>query len=579
MRKSRHITVFFASLSGALILSAGAFVAVVNRVGRNCVVSEVWLPDVLKMKRLFAERTPSPRIIVSAGSGALFGVDSAVLSDALDMPVVNMALHAMLPFEYHCAELCRMARPGDIVVMPLEISHFYREEFHRKGALDFPLSVLFGVAPEYQRALSGRDLVRIYSRYGLSWILRNLRGQTHCADMPTGALYRCWEALHGQPGYGGYGFHGLTERGDMLVRRPTVSADYERWEVMDILTPSFVRAWQALASEMESRGVRVILTWSNLMWYPDRDGFESFRDRLSCVGICLKGRPEAFSFPISCYYDTEYHLNAFGARLNARELAKVIGAEIGRKPHFSEEAVHHVVFAEEPQESFPQTENLVAYGSGVRIPAGKTRLRISIPGSQRGKAVEANLIVDADAARMNLSAVCGALTLKTTVVPHARRQEVRMVLPREVTKVGSVDVDLSFSSPVGFERMTLLDAIPAVRLVSGFAAEGTEGDRSECVLAVPDEVRGRTAIFEMLVLPNDERLSVRCRERELAHFAFDGKRQLLRIPVPASLTEAEVLPLEFLIEGVKSPLERGFSPDTRKLGPRIMSMKLVVAER
>jgi len=576
MTRKRDLSayVFVGALFAGFFVASVVFAVAVNCVGRQCVFTEVWLPDVLKMKRYFAVRMPSPRLIVSAGSGAMFGVDCAVLSKALDMPAVNMALHASLPFEYYCEELRRMARPGDVVVLPLEIGHFYRENFEEKATSDFPLSMLFGFAPEYQRALAPDVLVRFYFRYGLTWISRNLRHEAHCAGATAEGLAVAWQKMHALPGYGGYGYHGLNEHGDMLVSRPSVMRQEERWQLSNDLSPSFLSAWRAFAADMEKAGVRVVLTWSNLLWYPDSEGFEAFRSQLAKEGIRLWGRPEAFSFPVECYFDTQYHLNAQGAALNGRELAKVVGAALGREPHFPDDAPLHVAFADSVQESFPDPKRVSVYSSGVRIPAGRTRLRVGVPRVYAGKSLSADLIVRGGLTNGAFAVSCQGERLHVQMIPHAVCQEAVLRIPRHLTRGGVVNLDLDVANPLGLERMTLLDVAPSVRLISGFSTLGTEGDRSEFEMAVPEDMRRRGLVLALSLKPNDETMVVRCGGIELARRSFDGEPCLWRVPVPASMTDADVLKFEFLFEGVRSPLERGVGPDPRRLGPGVLSMKL-----
>lgn len=62
----------------------------------------------------------SPKIILVAGSNFLYGIDSQLLEDSLQMPVVNMSLQYFLGSDFLLKQLEEALQPGDIVVMGFE---------------------------------------------------------------------------------------------------------------------------------------------------------------------------------------------------------------------------------------------------------------------------------------------------------------------------------------------------------------------------------------------------------------------------------------------------------------------------
>ena len=71
-----------------------------------------------KMHRL--DSVPSPRIILMSGSSFVFGLNSELLSNELELPVVNASLHSDLGSYFMMEQLKSTARKGDIVVISLE---------------------------------------------------------------------------------------------------------------------------------------------------------------------------------------------------------------------------------------------------------------------------------------------------------------------------------------------------------------------------------------------------------------------------------------------------------------------------
>ena len=66
------------------------------------------------------DSVPSPRLILMSGSSVAFGVDSDLLSNELEIPVVNAALHFKLGTHFLMQQLKSTVRKGDIVLISME---------------------------------------------------------------------------------------------------------------------------------------------------------------------------------------------------------------------------------------------------------------------------------------------------------------------------------------------------------------------------------------------------------------------------------------------------------------------------
>lgn len=61
-----------------------------------------------------------PKIILAGGSNLVFGIDSKKIEKELEIPVVNLGLHAKLGLNFIINELKDVARKGDIIVLSIE---------------------------------------------------------------------------------------------------------------------------------------------------------------------------------------------------------------------------------------------------------------------------------------------------------------------------------------------------------------------------------------------------------------------------------------------------------------------------
>ncbi len=93
------------------------------------VMAEYWIREMMTIKRVLA--TPyvgQKKIIVAAGSNALFSIDTNMIAKALGRPALNFGLTAGLPLTSILQEVDRIAEKGDIVVLPLEPDYYCRED-------------------------------------------------------------------------------------------------------------------------------------------------------------------------------------------------------------------------------------------------------------------------------------------------------------------------------------------------------------------------------------------------------------------------------------------------------------------
>ena len=79
-----------------------------------------WAFELNQKKRLIAEQTPSPKLLLVGGSATLFGVSAREIQEETGWRTVNLSTHAALGTSYilHLAQAA--AKPGDTVLLVLE---------------------------------------------------------------------------------------------------------------------------------------------------------------------------------------------------------------------------------------------------------------------------------------------------------------------------------------------------------------------------------------------------------------------------------------------------------------------------
>lgn len=88
------------------------------------IASEYWVGQLISIKQELVKRIPSPKIIFVGGSSTLFGIDAHMVSAELDEPAFNMGLHADMRLDQLLTIAQTIAKPGDIIILPLEHSYY-----------------------------------------------------------------------------------------------------------------------------------------------------------------------------------------------------------------------------------------------------------------------------------------------------------------------------------------------------------------------------------------------------------------------------------------------------------------------
>ena len=244
----------------------------------------------LKHKVRMLEVTPGPRIILVGGSGAAFGVDSALMERELPgYSVVNFGMYAALGTTVMLDLSQPHIREGDIVLLIPE----QQEQ---------TLSDWFDPAVMWQGLDGAFDLLRL---------------------QPQGIYRR----------------DSFDEKGDIsspLCARNEMPGGFDastpiRFDT-DMVTEAFARRVRDYAEAVKSAGA--------ILWYApcpmngaavenkeDVDGFyASLQERLS---IPLAGDPHDFILDAGWFYDTNFHPNSSGKTVYTKALIRAVKAMLG----------------------------------------------------------------------------------------------------------------------------------------------------------------------------------------------------------------------------------------------------------
>jgi len=293
-RSSRYTVGFIAGAAFTLVL----LFALARWVEGAAPEAGRWTAEILAKKREAAVQT-NPRLLILAGSNALFGFSAQRITDEHGIPAVNLASNVGLGLPYLLDFARPFLRAGVIVVLPLEYRLYGPSRWGQTRFLH-----LLGYDPVYFRGLPLLDQLDVLTETGWGgWariIKAKLLGDTRRND--------------------GYQSSTLNDYGDETVNRvenryPFASArlanaasSRERL-VLDSEALALIEEFARYAA---ARNARVVVTFPNVLkgtvdFDLNRKFIDGLRDGLASRGIPLIGSPEANAFDLDLAFDTSAH--------------------------------------------------------------------------------------------------------------------------------------------------------------------------------------------------------------------------------------------------------------------------------
>ncbi len=279
-----------------------------------------WVFDAYQLKLQAAEQITAPKVLVVAGSNAMFGIDSKLLSEYWQRPTINLAVNAGLGLDYILAQAQKVARRGDVLILPLEYALYLDNGEANSQIIDYVI---------------GRD--RIY------WNSLTVYQRT---QFVIGMAPERWiQGLHKQADppitSGTYGAHHLNEVGDQIFSGREHQQATDHAAVTIAASPK--KAWTYGERALQEKGawerLRQFAKWSQqnqvcLIAVPtallfqqsyrastiERGFYESLPARVRQLGISYVGKPFDFIYPPDHFFDTDHHLQDWARKIHTNKL-------------------------------------------------------------------------------------------------------------------------------------------------------------------------------------------------------------------------------------------------------------------
>lgn len=299
----RHIGAF----SAGIFLGIAMLIALIHLQEGVPTSSSKWANDLYRVKERHASHSRSPKLLLVAGSNALFGINAIEIEKKYNLPTTNFGTHAGLGLRYILDRSKRSLNPGDIVYLPLEYALYQQDSAPPAQLMDF----LLARDPEYLHSLPLLEQTLGYANVSFARIFEGLRGGN---DRYLGSSANIYNVTN------------LDNWGNQLnntVDLGTIHKDkLAKLQPKDIgggdLSDYSKRVLRSYFAWAQNNSICVIGAPPNLLKFEEYES-ENFSNFLMKIrkfyldnNVHFSGDPADYLLPKHMFFDTEYHLNSSG---------------------------------------------------------------------------------------------------------------------------------------------------------------------------------------------------------------------------------------------------------------------------
>ena len=252
-----------------------------------------------------------PHILMLGGSNLAFGMDTKRISEAFDMPALNLGLHAGMKRDFYLNFAKSNIMEGDVVVLVFEYSSYIEDLMTE----DITWYVVDN-NPEFMKMVPPSNMFNIARYYPVFLIKKVKEALFNPNPVPDKEAYR-------RDAFNEYG-DVKTERYENR-RTPEQIQDSVYIEIKkDIISDESVKAFREFAEYCRSKGARVYATCPSIdeyaVVYLENNGEDFVKYYEEKTGIDMISKVTDYILPTEYFYDSDYHLNLNGVRVRTDRL-------------------------------------------------------------------------------------------------------------------------------------------------------------------------------------------------------------------------------------------------------------------
>lgn len=285
-------------LLAALLASVLLYGAVFSVVHRPLTVGEI--APLITRKATHLQSLATPRVVILAGSNGRFSHRCQPITQATGLPCSNLSVAVGLGLDFQLQQWEPLLRAGDVVYMPLEYSQYGMGRNEMEGGAEN--SVLVHDFRDQLQRLPWQRQWRAWSSFDLPFLVHGFleMGLSHGGAQRRGGV-TLFTAEGDQRGH--------TQQAGLAYREFLAQARFDNRAL-----PTDSHAMQVVSAFLgraRQRGVTVVGGWPTTPQTVTLDGSSQVRLRrlFEDHGQLFLELPDRSQYPLSCFFDTLYHLN------------------------------------------------------------------------------------------------------------------------------------------------------------------------------------------------------------------------------------------------------------------------------
>ena len=241
----------------------------------------------------------SNKIVIIGGSNGAFGINSRLLHEAFNLPVVNTCTHASIGLRMQFETYKDMLREGDIVILTPEYGGG-KERLY--GGYNL-LRILSTHLPEAYRKITLRQWLNIYQFIGIHNLGSSVHKDIGEFDDP-------------------YSANAINEYGDLEWEREHKDSIHY-YSLSGVMDGELIDYFKYIHDFTKSNGIKLAFLPPTFM----RSNFNICAGQIDSLAYCLEANgvplqsaPSNYSFDDSLYFDTPCHMTPEGAIIRTQTI-------------------------------------------------------------------------------------------------------------------------------------------------------------------------------------------------------------------------------------------------------------------
>lgn len=264
---------FLIGLVFGVALAIACFIGAIYSVLGVPTLSSRWIHDITQKQLRLADEVKSPRLIIVAGSSALFGINAAEIQRVTGCPTFNFGTHAALQLDYRLDRLKDAVRPGDTLLFAWEY-----EAYEPPGDPGIEYDYILAYDPDYFRQMPLAGKIAFATRLAFGRLQRGWRNRLETEhSRPITQPYSPYTPI--TPG-----IDCLDDNGDEIfntLARQSTAGNLGRSGVLLNRPPCTSQAsFDQLATFIawaHQHHIAVLATFPNILWDPGYDSPSAHR--------------------------------------------------------------------------------------------------------------------------------------------------------------------------------------------------------------------------------------------------------------------------------------------------------------